>query len=800
MDLPVEKWKAYVSQKWASLEPSLKKQLCDTVSLRDIIFLSFTLFRPEDEEYLQSLSEYYHVQKEPQRVPSYKERGNERFQKKDYAAALVLYSTALSHSEAGSPEAAVCYANRSAALFHLGQLELCLEDIARAQAEGYPDRLCPKILLRKAECLLSLGKLQEASDTLGHLETKMSADPGSNATSHQTLLHKFRQLKVGVGRERPSSACQPTARDGTQEDASHWEENSKVSHASPSVSLRFSTGKGRHLIAAEDIPPGQLLVREEAFVSVLRPGESFLLRGCAEPTSDKPLETEDLHCHRCLSPLLASVPCRGCSYARYCSRTCAETAWTSYHRRECSLGGLLLTLGVFCHVAFRAVLVAGVAEVSSLVKPPGGRDVEEPATGPRADEAEGDSAPIPGCDADGRYRGSYRAVFSLLPHTEKHSPEARFLGGLTAAALCRGLGDAGRSALLPGERTPESQEEPSAAETSPGLMVFGEAVLRHMLQLQSNSQAITALRESGSGGGPVTSREQVRLAAALFPVLSLLNHSCDPNTSVTFSSTTAEVRALQPIPRGQEILHCYGPHRSRMGAAERRERLLAQYFFECRCQPCLDELRPSSRERAARQRSGFCCPACRMPMQGEGLLRCSSGACEGPVPEDGFLRRLRGLQLRTEAALERLGQGQSGQSVELLLKCRLDAERFLSPDHLMVGEIEDHLARAYVTLGKWAEAAEHLSSSIQVVEARYGPSSIEAGQELFKLAQVLFNGCAVPESLGAIRKAEAVLSTHWGAQSPPVRELHAMRACLQERLGGHAAATARTPTGPQPQR
>lgn len=42
--------------------------------------------------------------------------------------------------------------------------------------------------------------------------------------------------------------------------------------------------------------------------------------------------------------------------------------------------------------------------------------------------------------------------------------------------------------------------------------------------------------------------------------------------------------------------------------------------------------------------------------------------------------------------------------------------------------------------GKWKEAAEHLRNSVQAVEDRHGSSSVEVGQELFKLAQVLFNG------------------------------------------------------------
>ncbi|XP_063002825.1 SET and MYND domain-containing protein 4 [Elgaria multicarinata webbii] len=795
MDLPVEKWKVYVSQKLTLLEPLLKEKLCHPMSIRDSFLQSLTLFHPEDEEYLFSLSRYYCVKKDPSMVLSCKEEGNNRFRKKEYRIAAVLYSRALSHAEAGSPEMAVCYANRSAAFFHLGQFEVSLEDIRRSEEEGYPDRLYLKILLRKAECLLSLGRLEEVAEALSCVENKMSADQSVKATSYQMLLHKFSQLKVKACKEDSSVVCQPTVPDWAQEDLESWEENSRISCASSSVSLEFSTCKGRHLVASKDILPGEILVREEAFVSVLHPGESFLLRGSAVAMLSGQLANEDLHCHHCLRQLLAPVPCQGCSYAKYCSHECSWRAWESYHRRECSLGGLLLTLGIFCHVSFRAVLVADFAEVNTLVEQSHREGIVEPGAEALASRAatETASASIPGCDADGQYRSSYRAAFSLLPHAEEHSPEFRFLCGLSVSALCKGLRDAGPEASIPGKNTSENQEEPSAAMASPGLEVLGEAMLRHMLQLQCNAQAVTALRATGFEDRPIASREQVRLATALFPVVSLLNHSCDPNTSVTFGGRTAEVRALEPIPRGQEILHCYGPHRCRMGAARRRERLLSQYFFECRCQACSEELQPSARKRASCSEDRlFCCPDCQMPMQGErGMLRCSSGACKALLPEDHFQCQLRELQQLTETALEPLEHGEPGRSVELLQKCRLDAKNFLSPVHLTVGEIEDHLAQAYATMGRWHEAAGHLCSSIQAVEAHYGPSSIEVGQELFKLAQVRFNGRAVSEALLTIQKAEEVLSMHLGARSSQVQELQEMKACLEEWLGASVAATAK---------
>ncbi|KAM3854781.1 SET and MYND domain-containing protein 4 isoform 2-T3 [Vipera latastei] len=673
---------------------------------------------------------------------------------------------------------ALCYANRSAALFHLGQFEVCLEDIGRAQQTGScPEKLLPKIQLRRAECLLSLGRLQEAADALRRVQESLSAEQRPEAARHRALLGRLEQLRDGGSEESGGFRPPPAAPGQAPLDPEPWEESNRVSGASVAVSLRFSSCRGRHLVAAEDLPPGKLLVREAAFASVLCPGESLLLEGTAQALQDGRLANPDLHCHHCLRPLLASVPCRGCSYSRYCGPGCAQLAWSSYHWAECALGGLLLALGVFCHVALRTVLLAGFAQVKAMVT-----QSQEGGTPVVAAAAEQGTRPIPGCEADGRYSGSYRAIFSLLPHTDRHSPGLRFLCGLSVAALCKALEeDAGLGAWIAEGATEEEADAPA------GLEVLGEAMLHHVLQLQCNGQAVTALRPSGPVDGLVAGSGQVRLATGLFPALSLLNHSCDPNTSVAFTGCMAEVRALRPIPRGQELLHCYGPHRCRMGAAERRRQLLAQYFFECRCRACLEELQP----RDGPEASLFCCPACQRPMQGSGtLLRCSGEACNHQAPQEDFHRRLLRLRHSTQTASELLEHGKPGRALELLQKCQLDAQSFLLPAHLRMGEIEDHLAQVYAATGRWQEAAEHLRRSLRSVEAHFGPDSVEAGQEVFKLAQVLFNGRLASEALQAVQRAEAVLWVHLGPESGQLQELREMRVCLEEELLRIAPAAA----------
>ncbi|NWW76537.1 SMYD4 protein, partial [Climacteris rufus] len=790
MALPAEEWQGRAARLWAALDPALREWLA-AASLHDAVRLGCDLLRTKEEEEaaLVRLCRRVCTDKEPAAASWYREQGNREFGRHQYQAALRLYSKAASHEPPGSPEVSVCFANRSAALFHLGHFEVCLEDIARAEGHGYPDRLLPKVLLRRAECLLCLGRLQDAQDALRVVESKIAVDGLMTSSAHQTLLKKLSQLKMKLHEKQ---RCPEPAREACGDipgKSERWEENVSISGASSSLSLNFDTERGRHLVASQDIVPGQSLLKEEAFVSVLCPGENLPLQG-GETAWDTGATNADLYCHRCLRQLLASVPCQGCSYAKYCSQHCADVAWEQYHRTECSLGALLLTLGVFCHVALRTVLLAGFAEVSRLVgwSHGGDKDLQNPEARCKplseAPDAGAGARGIPGCDSNGQYQSSYQALFHLLPHIEQHSPEHKFLCTLSVVAICKQLQAAGLEAAVLSQESPEQCLKPKTSEKtsdelSAELKTVAEAMLRHVLQLQCNAQAITVMQELGPGDGAVVNKKPVRLATAFFPVLSLLNHSCCPNTSVSFSGTAATVRASQPIPRGQEVFHCYGPHRCRMGVAERQQ-LLRQYFFECHCQSCLEELEPDVKS-VVSMRNSFCCPKCQAQMQGEeDTLCCSNEACATSASRENLSCRLQDLQQQIQKASDLLSARKADQAIKMLLKCQMDAGSFLSPEHLLMGEMEDHLAQVYATLGKWQEAARHLKKSIEIVEMHHGPSSVETGHELFKLAQILFNGFAVSEALSTIQRAEGILSVHFGPQSAQIQELQEMKACLSE--------------------
>ncbi|KAM9596991.1 SET and MYND domain-containing protein 4 isoform 1-T1 [Trichechus inunguis] len=792
MDLPVDEWKAYVLRKWSLLPTPIQDTISAAETLSDIFLHCSSLFQPEDEMFLERLSRGYSLGKDSNASLFCKEGGNRKFQEKDYMGAAVLYSKGVSHSRPNTEAISLCYANRSAALFHLGQYETCLEDIIRAQSHGYPERLQPKMMLRKAECLVTLGRLQEASQTISDLEGIFAARPTLAASHFQVLQRNLHHLKTKIQEKENISETFPAAPTKAFKDMDLMEESEQIPSASSSVSLCTDPLKGRYLIATKDILPGEILVKEDAFVSVLNPGEMPQLHHGLENKWDTRVTNGDLHCHRCLKHTLATVPCDQCSYAKYCSQQCMQQAWELYHSVECPQGGLLLTLGVFCHIALRATLLARFEDSGKVIRKLCGeisnKDICLPESenmlktlscnlGENEENGKIVETPIPGCDINGKYENNYNAVFNLLPHTENHSPEHKFLCALSVAALCRQLEAASFWALKPDLKS----SKPKAAVTpalSPELNIWGVVMLRHVLQLQCNAQAITTIQQTGSKESIITDSRQVRLATGIFPVVSLLNHSCSPNTSVSFISTVATIRASQQIGKGQEILHCYGPHESRMGVAERQQKLRSQYFFECNCPACHEEPRATAGPRW----EAFCCHSCRAVMQGDDVLSCGNRSCMESVSRGHLVSRLQDLQQQVGMAQKLLRNGKLEQAIQQLLGCQRDAESFLSAEHTMVGEIEDDLAQAYAALGDWQKSATHLQKSLRVVEVRHGPSSIEMGHELFKLAQIFFNGRAVPEALNTIQKAEKVLSIHCDPWSDEIEELRKMRSCLLDLL------------------
>ncbi|XP_078155375.1 SET domain group 37 isoform X2 [Carex rostrata] len=74
------------------------------------------------------------------------------------------------------------------------------------------------------------------------------------------------------------------------------------------------------------------------------------------------------------------------------------------------------------------------------------------------------------------------------------------------------------------------------------------------------------------------------LGTGLFPIVSMINHSCVPNSVLIFEGQVAHVRATESIPKDTEVSISYI---ETAATKEKRQNDLKQYFFTCHCSRCL---------------------------------------------------------------------------------------------------------------------------------------------------------------------------------------------------------------------
>ncbi|XP_071773856.2 N-lysine methyltransferase SMYD2-A-like [Centroberyx gerrardi] len=104
------------------------------------------------------------------------------------------------------------------------------------------------------------------------------------------------------------------------------------------------------------------------------------------------------------------------------------------------------------------------------------------------------------------------------------------------------------------------------------------------LEFPDHSGLLTLFSQVACNGFTVEDEELSHMGTAVYPDVALINHSCLPSVIVTFKGTAAEVRAVQHMKPGDEVLISYID--LLYPTDDRNERLRDSYYFTCDCQEC----------------------------------------------------------------------------------------------------------------------------------------------------------------------------------------------------------------------
>ncbi|PNF40471.1 hypothetical protein B7P43_G14343 [Cryptotermes secundus] len=257
----------------------------------------------------------------------------------------------------------------------------------------------------------------------------------------------------------------------------------------------------------------------------------------------------------------------------YCSEECRTSSWINNHYIDCPLLGVLqkLEIGKMGFLALRIIIkVCKGQNLASLLK-----SVEDESRGSERNK---------GFNNNGTYSSSnYRPIYWLVENTEKRSVGDLFRRAVMAACILNCLET--MTDFFPIDAT-------SSSESSHQKLLVGGLLLRHLQNLPCNAHEVSELVriEAGNDKEGVPIWKSIEIGAAAYAMLSLLNHSCDPNVvRHSYQGDTAVLRAISLVAKGEQVLDNYGYHYALHDRAERRSHLEMQYYFTCRCTACTED-------------------------------------------------------------------------------------------------------------------------------------------------------------------------------------------------------------------
>jgi len=780
----------------------------------------------------------------------YKNKGNELFQKKQYHDALLLYSEALrlyNSEKIKDPQIlSSIYSNRCLCLVNLEKFDQGAIEATRGIECGAANHLIHKLLYRRGICYFSLRKYRLAKKDFEQAHKLVSKMDSSDLQSIETYLEKISKINIS-NKEEDNNNSSPSA--------------TYPSLVDTRVSFKYqSESTGRMAEASQDIESNTVLFQETAYVSCI----------------DRYFYTS--HCHYCFKEILAPIYCNKCNFAQYCGEVCLNEDFKAYHEPECNKGflnvcssesSLVLRLlkkrtqeVVINDETKRKLDEMFLPQTIVRIDHPSRQDKEKnnsnnsnnnnndnsihthervkkksrietiveptPTTTKDQDRTKDTTTGIDteyimdkiigendSTDAklvsSAIYQPDYNFISTFNAHFADHSPSKLVVIMIDAFVLERFLNQYHKDFGIPKENF-----------SIPKIII-------HLCQLSSYVYSIpvfiTAPIENSKDDlshiyGGLTRYYPVKIAYAIFPMASLLNHSCDNNTMLQYNGRSITIKSLKDIEKGEEITACYGPFSFHSNLRDRLVSLKEEYFFTCRCNACSAKAGPNpllcpnteqecqgtllesininrlfsslsikdrEREDRANNNSLSNNTTINSPsINGIGTptgsvfgnhLNGSSETSFEDYENRNFTCNKCGVELScNETNLLTSKSLMSDSLFEIATKCLIEGDKSKDVGSMLfrclevrlsiyqtnsrkVGEVYDAIARYYIAKEKYKEAVTYAEKAVNNIYIRMGHShSTDLAREWAKLANIYINAGEPNKAIKAIDAAEILLA------------------------------------------
>lgn len=325
-----------------------------------------------------------------------------------------------------------------------------------------------------------------------------------------------------------------------------------ISKSNSMLELKGET-MGRFVEASHDIEPGEILLEEAPFASMLRTDA----RG-----------THCSHCYKRMAEQKEIRVCSKCCIASFCSSKCLDEATAEFHQFECPFIKGLFTLKIiplslrmllrgWRNIMYHFFYINGITPRAP--KPRSKVTTEEDLTY--------DMKVVPG------------------RHCYQHAIAAKLV--LEMAKQSGLLGLVRQQAVL---MAVDDEFEDCEHLLEDHLDDFLKCVIFvniHKIKFNSFEIHEYQMKEKEVEDKLFSVVDYQRVGAAMYPSTSQINHSCRPNANFFFRNHHIVVKSNQKIAKGEQVFISYGPTvMSIRNTRKRRRELMANYGFLCRCPSC----------------------------------------------------------------------------------------------------------------------------------------------------------------------------------------------------------------------
>ncbi|KAJ8501249.1 hypothetical protein OPV22_011801 [Ensete ventricosum] len=259
------------------------------------------------------------------------------------------------------------------------------------------------------------------------------------------------------------------------------------------------------------------------------------------------------------------------------------------------------------------------------------------------------------------------------------------------------------------------------------------------------------------------------LGTGLYPVISIINHSCVPNSVLVFENRVAFVRAMEPIAKGTEILISYI---ETAATIETRQKDLKQYFFICTCSRCTKNSYEELEETATLE--GYRCK----DKKCSGFLILDSGKQSFTCQQCGLSRDQQEIKEIASEIAQVLGKASvclsSGHLSEGSTMYKIVEQLQLKLCHqcsLSLLQTRETLMKVLMELKDWKGALTYCRLTIPTYERIYPATHPMLGLQYYACGKLEWLLEFTEDALKSFIKAADILRITHGTRTPFMKEL-----------------------------